>query len=1346
MGSDHDDQWRPEGGAFARTQVSPGAGEDNATSEVRDPVRDRGRNQTHPLGSPSSFSAAQDIGTVSLAPGSWVLGRFEILERAGSGGMADVYRARDANSGQLVALKVLRDTAPSLERFEREALLLSEVRHPGIARYVTHGQLPSGAPFLAMEWLEGISLEDLLRQRRLSVRQAVELVQRVAAALDVVHRQGIVHRDINPSNLFLVEGDPENVRILDFGVAHFGSGSKQLTHPGDRVGTPGYMAPEQAQGQSEIGPSADVFALGCVLFECLTGKKAFVGNTLLEVFAKILTEQVPRPSSLEPEVPPALDDLVLSMLAKAPAERPQSGGSVMRALRRLTDLSDRVPESRAPSSSAAVTTSEQRIACVILTRSDSEETFRRLERAAQLHGVRPSRLADGTVIALISGRGSATDQVGQAARCALSMQESGDTPAVALATGLAVTTGQRPSGRAIEVASAALLQLESEAYSGEGSRRPTVWIDETTATLLDSRFDVRSTESGFVLRGTRQTLEPTRTVLGRHTRCVGRKRELSLLQATFDECREEGVANIVLVTGPPGIGKSRLAHEFTRQLRRTQPTVEILWGSGDPMSTGAPFSILIQAIQRTCAIAEGEPLAARRHKLHERIRKVVGDSDLGRVTEFLGELIGTPFSDENSPQLRAARQDAVLRGDQTLRAFEDWLAAECAQHPTLLILDDFHWGDLPTVKFIDSALRNLAEQPLMVVILARPEIHELFPKAWSQRGVSELRLSGLTRRACAELVQEILGADVDAQIAHRIIERGQGNPFWIEELLRAEASGAGDRVPDRILLLAQSRLEQLDSDARRVLRAASVFGRRFWITGVSELIGADGLARSLDAVLRSLVEEEILVERAATRFPGHREFEFRSGLVRDAAYATLTDADRRWGHRLAAQWLEQAGESEAWPLATHYALGGEPDRAVPYYRQAAHQALSGNDLATAIERATFGLGAGASGVEATKLRLIQAEASKWLGNNADAKRYALDALQCTAEGDPDWCTAAAEAAVAAGKLGERDECIRISEGLLETEANDHNQRELTIALSRVTTQLVLSGEVQLAGELLARATRISDELHPDPGMLGWLLEARAVLAGALDDPVGRMELAEAAANHFEEAGDMRNACLQRVSLGFAQVEFGAFAEAERSLQEALVVAERMALSNTVPIAQAQLGRALAHQGRAREAIELEHAAIAAFDQHGNRRLAGMARTYIARAYLELGELTAAENAARQAVEVLSSAPPMQRSAWAVLALILVAKGEPSEALDCATRANADLHPEQHLPVGECLVRLALPEALLACGRPEEAVEAARVARSRVDVLSRGIVNIERRRQFLMESPDRKRILEIAAGS
>ena len=1347
MSSERDNEWRQEGRPIARTQVSAGAASEDdaprsealysrgASSDTpQEPAR-----ETHPQGSPASAAHVAQ----SLVPGVLLDERFEVIERAGAGGMADVYRALDLQDGRPVALKVLRDATLSHERFEREATLLSEVRHPAIAAYVAHGRWePDGAPYIAMEWLDGCSLETLLRRERLSVRESVELVRRVATALEVVHGQGIVHRDINPSNLFLVDGHPGQVRLLDFGVAHSASGAKQLTNVGDRLGTPGYMAPEQAQGSLDVGPAADVFALGCVLFECLTGKRAFTGNTLLEVLAKILAEQVPAPSTLHREVPLELDELVGRMLAKAPQDRPPSGGEVARRLGLLSHLSDVPPES-APRSSAAVTASEQRISCVILTRAGSDEAFRHAERAAQIHGVRPSRLADGTLLAVISGRGSATDQVAQAARCAIALQETMHAPAVALATGLAVNTGDGPSGRAIEAASTALLRLEAKvAEEGEG-RRGTIWVDETTATLLDSRFDVRSTDLGFLLRGTRQTLEPTRTVLGRQTRCVGRKRELSLLGATFDECQDEGVANIVLVTGPPGIGKSRLAHEFTRQLRRSHASVEVLWGGGDPMSVGAPFSILIEAIQRTSHIADGEPLPARRHKLQERLRKVVPPAELSRVTEFVGELIGTPFDDVN-PQLRAARQDAVLRGDQILRAFEDWLAAECAHHPTVLILDDFHWGDLPTVKFIDSALRNLAEHPLMVVVLARPEVHELFPKLWSQRGVSELRLSGLPRRACADLVREILGPQVEPIVTDRVIERAQGNPFWLEELLRAEASQSGDSVPDRILLLAQSRLEQLDSDARRVLRAASVFGQRFWVGGVQELIGPDGLVRGLDAVLRLLIEEEIVNERLSSRFPGQRELEFRSGLVRDAAYAALTDADRGRGHRLTAAWLEQSGESEALPLAAHYARGGQPERAVPHYRRAALQALSGNDLGAAIERAVLGLGAGATDAEAAALRLIQAEASKWQGNNAETKRYALDALAYIPEHTPEWSLAAAEAAVAAGKLGDRAECIALSERLLEVESTEDNERELTIALSRVATQLVLSGAAELAAEMLARATRVSDQLHPDPGMLGWLLEARAVLAGASDDPVGRMDLAEQAANRFEEAGDLRNACLQRVSLGFAQVEFGAFADAERWLREALTVAQRMALCNTVPIAQAQLGRAVAQRGNLDEAARLEEQAIAAFDRQGNLRLAGMARVYLARVHLASGQLEAAESAARRAVEVLENALPMQRSALAVLALVHVDQGRPALALEAATRANADLGIDQSLPVGECLVRRSLAEALLASGRHEDAVASARAARARLDVLSR-VLDVDRRRQYLVASPDRRRILELAAG-
>src|SRR5690606_5907182 len=189
----------------------------------------------------------------------------------------------------------------------------------------------------------------------------------------------------------------------------------------------------------------------------------------------------------------------------------------------------------------------------------------------------------------------------------------------------------------------------------------------------------------------------------------------------------------------------------------------------------------------------------------------------------------------------------------------------------------------------------------------------------------------------------------------------------------------------------------------------------------------------------------------------------------------------------------------------------------------------------------------------------------------------------------------------------------------------------------------------------------------------------------------------------------------------------------------------MALCNTVPIAQAQLGRAVAQRGNPEEALRLEGQAVGAFDRQGNLRLAGMARAYLAQAHLALGQLEAAESAARRAVEILENALPMQRSALAVLALVHVAQGRPAEALEAATRANAGLGGEQHLPVGECLVRRSLAEALLAQGRQEEAVASARVARARLEVLSAGIVDAERRRQYLVDSPDRRRILELAAG-
>jgi eukaryotic-like serine/threonine-protein kinase len=165
--------------------------------------------------------------------------RFALLHVTGSSGIGEVSQARDLAQGKLVAVKVLRDSsATSRARFEREAKELSELRHPGIVKYVAHGEMPSGEPFLAMEWLSGEDLSERLRRGALSVSETVKLGTRVAAALSAAHARGVVHRDLKPSNLFLVEGDVERGKVLDFGIAWQG-GLTRVTRTGAMVGTRG---------------------------------------------------------------------------------------------------------------------------------------------------------------------------------------------------------------------------------------------------------------------------------------------------------------------------------------------------------------------------------------------------------------------------------------------------------------------------------------------------------------------------------------------------------------------------------------------------------------------------------------------------------------------------------------------------------------------------------------------------------------------------------------------------------------------------------------------------------------------------------------------------------------------------------------------------------------------------------------------------------------------------------------------------------------------------------------------------------------------------------------------------
>src|SRR5262245_19934199 len=767
--------------------------------------------------------------------------RFELEEQIKSGGLSEVFRAHDRISGQPVAIKILAgDGEAGTVRFAREIQLLSELSHPRIVRYVSHGTTSSGKMFLAMEWLEGEDLRARLEREPLTIGEAVTLVTRVAEALGAAHARGIVHRDLKPSNLFLPDRRIDDVKVLDFGIAQQ-EGVTQLTETGRVIGTLGYMAPEQARNSGAIDARADVFALGCVLFQCVTGTPAFEGDTPVAILGKILFSEAPRVKALWPEAPDDLDALVAQMLAKDPGPRPSNGASLAVALAALkleVHSATVAPRGRV-ASTATFTGGERRFLSVVLlgrAARGAEPADDALRDAIRPYGGWMERLADGSTIVVVGAEGQiATDQAVQAARCALAMRAVARTQPLAIAMGHAESTRRLPEGDVLDRASALLSPL-----AGTAGDPPPIALDEVAAGLLDARFDVVESERGLMLRGERPLTQGMRTLLGRPTSCVGRDWELNALSGIFDDCSEEHSARGVIVTASAGMGKSRLGAEFVARLQQRSRPVAIWLGRGDSLRAGSTLDLLGQALRDALGVHGGEPLVERRARIRSRVAERVAAADQPRVAEFLGELVGTPFPDdsEGGASLRAARQDAQLMSEQMRRAWMDFLAAETTARPIVLVLEDLQWGDFGTVRFVEAALRERSERPWMVLALARPEVFEVFPRLWADhQNVQEIRLKELGRKAGERLVRQVLGDSIGNETMERLVQQAAGNAFYLEELIRAAAEGKDKALPDTVLAMVETRIGRLAVEARRVLRAASVFGEVCWEGGVIVLLG-----------------------------------------------------------------------------------------------------------------------------------------------------------------------------------------------------------------------------------------------------------------------------------------------------------------------------------------------------------------------------------------------------------------------------------------------------------------------------------------------------------------------------
>jgi tetratricopeptide (TPR) repeat protein len=1297
------------------------------------------------------FLGLRSLATLaSVVPGTLIADRFLVVRLASVGGMSEVYRADDRLTGEPVAIKVPELDEEGRERFLREARLLSELRAPGIVRYVAHGLTPGGRAYLAMEWLEGEDLAQRLDRTGFTTEESALVAAKIAEALAPAHARGVIHRDLKPSNVYLPDGNIDRLKVIDFGIARSYWGGTKVTRTGSMVGTPAYMAPEQARGSKDVDPRVDVFALGCILYECLAGRPPFGGEALVNVLTAVLFEEPASLLELVPHVPPKLAQLTHRMLSKDPDTRPRDAGEVGAELANVGPIA---PSGRGPTSSnrLSITGSERRIVSVVMIAPDEELDARtlttneasalttELQRAGEPFGAAVERLGDGSIVATITSSSGAGDQATRAARLALALQEKMPGRAIAVCTGRGQMMGQLAVG---EVA-------ERAATLARGPHS-TIVLDATTKGLLDSRFDV---SDALELGGVRSDKdEPGRTLLGKRTPCVGRERELSTLFAIADEVECDSVARAVLVTAAPGIGKSRLRAEVVRVFGERHADFAVLAANADPMHAGSPFGLVTETLRTISGLMPSDSDDDQAKKLAARVSRHVPQASRARVTAFLGELLGVTDAGAaasmrtggDAAQVDAAREDRMLMGDQIRRAFEDFIAAECDAHPVVIILDDLQWGDLSSVKLIDAALRNLRDKPLMVVAFGRPEVHDLFGLPWSERGVTEIRLGELSKKAAERLVQSVLGNAPKATV-DRIVEAAAGNAFFLEELIRMVAEG-GEELPPTVLAVVQSRLEALPSEARRVLRAASVFGQTFWRSGVEALLGGASKAQTLDEWLRHLTDTELVTRAATTRYAGDEELVFRHSLVHDAAYAMLTQEDGALGHRLAAEWLEKKSEHEWLTVAEHYERGARPFKAIDAYKRACEQALEGNDLPQALARARRGIACGATGEARGALLWMSAEASFWKGDFAEAARTATEAVELFRPGSKERFAVLGIAAEAWSTMGDHDAFRAIARSLREsTPDGDSSVAAYVVALAHAAARfLYLSAHAELDETLDAIERSIVRAPWESRAFAGWVSDARSTGAMAKGDMAACLRLMDRASIDFEAAGDLRNACRERGHVGYAYMDLGVYDEAEKALRSALATAKRLGLVHVVATAKHNLGKALMNMGRLDEAIAVEVEAANELMALSDPRLGCAAWRYATEIELRRKDYAAAERALARSMSREDMPKPMYVVNLAIAADLLRATGRNAEALARAEEAYALLESLGSIEEGEAQLHLSYIEALLANGRDAKRA----ITRAHKFVLERAAMVRDEtwRKCFLENVPEHAKILELAAAA
>jgi hypothetical protein len=643
--------------------------------------------------------------------------------------------------------------------------------------------------------------------------------------------------------------------------------------------------------------------------------------------------------------------------------------------------------------------------------------------------------------------------------------------------------------------------------------------------------------------------------------------------------------------------------------------------------------------------------------------------------------------------------------EQMRRAFGEWIDAECTKGPVVIVLEDLHWGDPSSVEYVIDALRRLGERPLMVVAFARPEVHEALPRLRLQAGLFfELALGTLTRRAAERLIRAALGDSASRETVQAIVDRAAGNAFYVEELVRSAAEGRSRELPESVLAMVESRLARLESEAREVLRAASVFGTRFWVEGVCTLVANAG------DWMEPLVAREMIEASPSTRFAGETEYAFRHALVRDAAYAMLTASGREAAHRSAAAWLERSGETEPLAIAVQYEHAGDRLAAAPWLLQAAKNAYRAGAIEQMVSLCDRGLVEGIPANLELELLRYRCAAPGYFARWSEAAVAGRDLMRRCEPGTVAWM-GAASTVLSAAQNGDVSGVPDVVAGVASMQIQPAATREWGISAGLLLALFAEFGQREMALRVKERldATPIGQDV--DPAFLGYQQAAGSSFSDLTDDPAGQLAGARAALRSFEHAGDELGLLSARAfALPAALSNVGHYAAARQMADAAAAAALARGLDylHDLAVFQAEVAAATAGDRTALQRI------LARRRDSSNVNLQAYllflpVLAELANSPVDLEALAGAEAEAREWLKNGLVFPRARAWNTGFLALAAVARGAWSEALSLANSVLA----ERGLGYPRTEALVARAQALHSLGRLDEAREAIAGARSRV---------------------------------